>query len=69
MEQKQNKNELLAQSMSRKDFLRFIGLGVFAAFGVNNFIQYLNSNTPQPKSQQTTRQSSGRGFGSSSFGA
>jgi hypothetical protein len=67
MKQKQTKEELFAKAMSRKDFLRFIALGIFAAFGVNNFIGFLNDNVHNHRSLQVSQKTS-KGFGSSRFG-
>lgn len=68
MKQTKIKTELFAQSMSRKEFLRFLVLGVFAVFGINNFMNFLQSQAGQTRSAQVSQKSTGHGFGSSRFG-
>lgn len=68
MKQTFTKTELFAQSMSRKDFLKFIAFGLFAVLGLNNFMSFLNTRTHQQAQVQVAQKASGHGFGSSRFG-
>jgi hypothetical protein len=56
-----NTKELLSKEMTRAEFLRFGGLAILALFGLNNFMNLLQS-------QQKQEQHSAHGFGSSKFG-
>lgn len=69
MKQTLVKSELFAQSMSRKEFLRFFTLAVLTLFGFNNFMGFINSRTNNQQQIQLTQKTSGHGFGSSRFGA
>ena len=52
--------ELLQKDMSRKDFLRFIGMGLLAVGGINTLLKsFENAGKTQKKSA---------GYGSSPYG-
>jgi hypothetical protein len=53
--------------MSRKDFLKFAGMGVLTLFGVSNFIAYFVKNQPG-RTHELARTSTSHGFGSRTFG-
>lgn len=62
--------ELLAQKMSRKEFLRFFIMAIMAIFGVTNFLNFIMKNSKKIESanQKAVEQSSAHGFGSRKFG-
>ena len=68
MKQTFTKTELFAQSMSRREFMKFLALGLLAMLGLNNLMSFLNSRAHQQSQVQATQQVSGHGFGSSRFG-
>jgi hypothetical protein len=56
--------ELLERPMTRKEFLRNIGLLILAAFGVTKFIDHLLKNDfTQPKKVSSTTRWGGGKFG------
>jgi hypothetical protein len=60
--------ELFAKEMTRKEFLRVLGVSLLALLGVGNFISFLlhsqHNNQPLARTNASTRQ----GFGSGKFG-
>jgi len=60
---------LLTQSVTRKQFLQHLLVGIITVLGITNFITYLRSSTPvsSPLELDSSSQKR-RGFGSSKFG-
>ncbi len=54
--------------MTRKEFIRFVCILAVGAFGFGNLIASLSKNAQQ-QGEATSGTQSGRGFGSSKFGA
>ncbi|TAK89697.1 hypothetical protein EPO04_01160 [Patescibacteria group bacterium] len=63
-------NRLLTQSVTRKQFLQHLLVGIITVLGITNFIHYLKSETPVSSPHDLDPNNpSRRGFGSSKFGA
>lgn len=63
--------ELLAQQMTRKEFIRLFSLIILGILGVNNFISLLKdplSSTIKRKSDVALRDKDTSGFGTRKFG-
>lgn len=61
--------ELLARQLSRKEFIKLLGLALLSMVGVNNFIAMLNkSSTRIAKKPAIENVKSVKGFGTSKFG-
>lgn len=63
--------ELLAQQMTRREFVRLFGLILLGILGVNNFISLLKgplTNTTRKKSDVALRDKDTSGFGTRKFG-
>ncbi len=65
---KQTQKELLAKSMTRREFLHFLLMGVLAVFGLNNFMRFMQTQGEQQKYVTVTQQHTATGFGASKFG-
>lgn len=57
-------NDLLQQDVSRKEFLRYIGIALLSLIGVASMLQNLHGavNTATPRDQQSS------GYGASAYG-
>lgn len=57
--------ELMQQEISRKEFLRYIGIALLGMAGVTAFLQNLSGSFNQPKQVE---QKKGSGYGYSAYG-
>ncbi len=57
-------NDLLQQEISRKEFLRYVGLSLLAIIGVTNLVKNLQSSLPGER-QKAVKPA---GYGASSYG-
>lgn len=57
-------NDLLQQDVSRKEFLRYVGIALLSLIGVASMLQNLHGavNTAVPRERQTS------GYGTSAYG-
>lgn len=65
-ETKELTGELFAKEMNRKEFIQLAGMALVALLGINNFLSFLLRNSGGTARSDAR---SGRGFGSSKFGA
>jgi secreted PhoX family phosphatase len=59
--------EVMAQAMSRKQFLQVAGMGLLSVFGISNFLSYVLKNQSN-KQVATTQARTSNGFGARTFG-
>lgn len=62
------KKELFSKQMSRREFLQLAGVVLLSAIGITNFMNNMKNHV-NGTTTRTIEVKSGRGFGSSKFGA
>lgn len=61
-------HDLMEQEVSRKEFLRYVGVGLLSAVGITNIIKNLSQPLQLPTAQQPRVQKSTSGYGMSPYG-
>ncbi len=65
---KQTQKDLMAKSMSRREFLQLVAAGMLAILGLHNFLGFLRSQVVRVDQPAITQVQSTSGFGRSKFG-
>lgn len=60
--------ELLEREVSRKEFLRYVGVAFLSVIGVTNLLKNLNQPLHLPAQSSSTRSNELPGYGMSAYG-
>lgn len=65
---KQTQKDLLAKSMSRREFLQLVIAGILAVFGLHNLLGFLRTQANTTHRPSILQEQTTAGFGRSKFG-